>query len=126
MKRQTALRLAQEQTTEPSTQQLGNVGQFPSHHNNHAYSATIPTEAYPQQNNPLQHQQNQQQHIGAPSYDLNCMQPQNQNIIPAGPPPADIHLLVSDDVISYYITIKICHHILIYELNSPESFSLYF
>jgi len=102
LKRQTALRLAQEQTTEPSTQQLGNVGQFPSHHNNnHAYSATTPTESYPQQTNPLQHQQNQQQHIGAPSYDLNYMQPQNQNIIPAGPPPADIHLLGSHHTNNY-------------------------
>ena len=132
LKKQTALRLAQEQTTESSTQQVGNVGQFPPHrNNNHAYSATIPTGSYPQQNNPLQQEQNQQQHattttnnnnnnrkstiytsadheqrqlqhqlsgyLGAPSYDLNYMQPHNQNIIPAGPP-ADIHLLVSYDV----------------------------
>jgi hypothetical protein len=69
LKKQTALRLAQEQTTEPASTEQTQVGRgeqlYPK---NHAYSAaTTPTVSYPQQHNnqnyPLQQQQNQQQHM---------------------------------------------------------------
>jgi hypothetical protein len=75
LKKQTALRLAQEQTTEPAYTEQTQVGRgeqlYPRQNKNHAYSATTPTPtvSYPQQYNnqnyPLQQQKNQQQHMMA-------------------------------------------------------------
>jgi hypothetical protein len=133
LKKQTALRLAQEQTTEPAFTEQTPVGRGEQlYPRQNSATTPTPTVSYPQQysnqNYPLQQQQNQQQHmmtttgtnyskpiihtssadhgqqqqqqssgyLGArASHDLNYMQPQNQNVFPAGPPPTDSHILVS-------------------------------